>query len=101
MKRRRNRKAGASKGLGRAGRIEHHHQATAPSHCVCLKPATGHVSATLLGDTVQIVIGTCDQHGPDDEDGALALVRALLLGVSRAGNDIGVEVQAGGDRHDH
>lgn len=74
---------------------EPRHQGTPPGRCVCRRPATGYVRCHLLDDTVVILIGTCDNHGPADEEAALNLVRALLLGVSRAGSNIAVTTLRG------
>lgn len=78
------RPSGAGAGDGR----EQHHQDAAPTRCVCLRPATGHVKCHLLDDSVVIAIGTCDKHAPQDEGQALALVRALLHGLGKVESEI-------------
>lgn len=56
--------------------------------CACGGPATGTIEADLLDRVVHITIGVCDRHTPANEAEALAAIKALLAGISRAGAEI-------------
>jgi len=49
----------------------------------------------MLDECVVLVVGTCGKHAPKSESEAMALVRALLHGVARAGHEVEINASRG------